>query len=308
MLPYALPAGLTRQAALGPRWAEWLGGLARLAAQIVEEWQLTYDGEPTHGFCSLVIPVRTTGGRPAVLKVAFPDDESEHEHLALQRWQGDGAVLLLRADPRRRAMLLERLRAEDLDDLADLEACEVVADLYHRLHVPALPQLRTLVSYVERWNTSLAAMAREAPMPRRLVEQAVSLARSLAEDDASTGTMIHTDLHYENVLAADREPWLVIDPKPVSGDPHYEVAPLLWNRWAEVVASGSVRDSVRRRFHTVVDAAGLDERRARDWVVVRAMQDAAWSVDDARSLARPLSPEEREWITTMVTVAKAVQD
>jgi streptomycin 6-kinase len=141
-------------------------------------------------------------------------------------------------------------------------------------------------------------------MPRRLVEQAVSLGRGLADDPASVGTMIHGDLHYENVLAADREPWLVIDPKPMSGDPHYEVAPLLWNRWEEVVASGNVRGAVRRRFHTVVDAAGLDEQRARDWVVVREMHNALWCVSDAQG---PLDAEDQEWITRSVAIAKAVQ-
>lgn len=85
--------------------------------------------------------------------------------------------------------------------------------------LPALPQLRTLTSYVDRWTAALAALPRSAPVPRRLVEQAVSLGRDFVADSASVGTMIHCDLHYENVLAADREPWLVIDPKPVSGDP-----------------------------------------------------------------------------------------
>ena len=307
MLPFDLPPGLTKQAALGPRWVDWLDRLSRTVADLVEEWELRYDGLPRHGYCSLIVPVRTTGGRPAVLKVALPDDENEHEHLALQRWQGDGAVLLLRADPRRYALLLERLHFEDLSELWDVEACEIVAGFYQRLHVPAPPQLRPLTSYVERWNAGLAALPKDAPMPRRLVEQAASLAASFLSDEASTGRMIHGDLHYENVLAADREPWLVIDPKPMSGDPHYEVAPLLWNRWDEVVASGRVRDAVRRRFHAVVDAAGLDEDRARDWVVVRALHNAFWSVDDARSLGRGLDGRDREWITTMVTVAKAVQ-
>ena len=72
-------------------------------------------------------------------------------------------------------------------------------------------------------------------------------------DPASTGTLIHGDLHYENVLAADREPWLVIDPKPMSGDPHYEIAPMLWDRWDEL--AGYVREGVRRRFHTLSEAA-----------------------------------------------------
>lgn len=92
--------------------------------------------------------------------------------------------------------------------------------------------------------------------------------------------MIHTDLHDENVLAADREPWLAIDPKPLSGDPHYEPAPMLWNRWTEAVATGDVRSAVRRRFHTLVDVAA----------------------------SGPADTATRDWLTTCVAVAKAVQE
>ena len=113
---------------------------------------------------------------------------------------------------------------------------------------------------------------------------------------------------YENVLAGDREPWLVIDPKPMAGDPHYEPAPMLWNRWEEVVASGNVRDAVRRRFFTLVDTAGLDEQRARDWVVVREVHNALWTVEDAIADGRGLDAEDHAWLTTAVTIAKAVQD
>jgi streptomycin 6-kinase len=119
--------------------------------------------------------------------------------------------------------------------------------------------------------------------------------------------MIHGDVHYFNVLAGDREPWLVIDPKPMSGDPHYEVAPMLWNRWEEVVGSGNVRDAVRRRFFTLVDAGGLDEDRARAWVVVREVHNALWAVQDAREAGQGLTEEDRAWITTAVAIAKAVQ-
>lgn len=307
-LPFDVPAGLRRQTALGPEWVTWPDGLPRLVAEVVDDWELRFDGSPTHGFCALVVPVRTPAGRPAVLKVGFPDDESEHEHLALQRWQGRGAVTLLRADPHRRALLLERLHAEDLTAPWDVEACEVVAGLYGRLHVPAPPQLRTLTSYVVRATAELAALPRAAPLPRRLVEQAVSLGRALGTDPDSDGTLVHTDLHYQNVLAGDREPWLAIDPKPLSGDPHYEPAPLLWNWWDDVVASGDVRSAVRRRFHAVVDAAGLDEHRARDWVVVRMLLNAMWTLRDAERAGRGVDADDRAWVTTCVTIAKAVQE
>jgi streptomycin 6-kinase len=257
---------------------------------LLEDWQLVADGATMHGNTALVLPVRTAGGRPAVLKVVTPHPEAEHEHLALKRWAGDGAVGLLRADPRRWALLLERLHPEDLTDLWDLEACEVVAGLYARIHVPALPQLRTLTSYVGPWTAALDALPTGAPIPPRLVQQAVSIGRGFLTDAATDGVLIHGDLHYENVLAADREPWLVIDPKPMSGDPHYEVAPMLWNRFEEL--AGDVRAGVRRRFHAIVDAAGLDEHRARDWVVYRMVCNAAGGED----------------VTECVAIAKAVQD
>ncbi|KQY54578.1 MULTISPECIES: aminoglycoside phosphotransferase family protein [unclassified Nocardioides] len=305
-----IPSGLRAQARLGDAWADWLDALPRLAAEVLAEWDLTLDGPSMHGFCSLVLPVRTVSGLPAVLKLHTDADaeESDHEHLALQHWHGHGAVALLRADPRRRAMLLERLHPEDLTDLWDLEACEVVAGLYRRIHVPALPQLRSLTSFVGRWNDDLSRLPRNAPIPRRLVEQATALGKSFVDDPASTDTLIHGDLHYENVLAGDRQPWLVIDPKPMSGDPHYEVAPMLWNRWDEMVAGGDLRDAVRRRFHTLVDHAELDEERTRDWVVVRMVHNAMWAVQDAERAGGPLTAGDREWITQCVTLAKAVQD
>ena len=276
-------------ASRGPDWAEWVERLPALLTGLLEEWELSSDGAMMHGFVALVVPVRTAGGRPAVLKVSFPDEESEHEHLALQQWGGRGAVKLLRADPHRAAMLLERLHQERLDEVWDLEACEIVAGLYSQLHVPALPQLRPLTSYVDRWAGELEQLPRNAPLPRRLVEQAISLSRDFVTDPASTGTLIHGDMHYENVMAADRAPWLVIDPKPMSGDPHYELAPMLWNRFEELQAphSGlSVRNGVRRRFHALVDHAGLDERRARDWVVVRMMNNACWQLQDDPEVGR----------------------
>jgi streptomycin 6-kinase len=281
-----LPAAVRAMAGRGPEWATWVDLLPKLVESQVDEWALTVDGTPTNGYCSVVLPVRTPNGIAAVLKIAFPDDESEHEHLALRQWGGNGAVRLLGAEPHRRALLLERLHDRNLDELADVDACEVVASLYRRIHVPASPRVRPLVGYVERWTNDLDALPRSAPLPRRLVEQAIALGRGLSTDPASTGTLIHGDLHYQNVLAADREPWLVI-------------APMLWNRWDEL--KGDTRDGVRRRFHTLVDAAGLADDRARAWVVVRMVHNAMWALTDG-------SAPDRDWLTVCVAVAKAVQD
>ncbi len=308
MQQVVVPQGLDDQRRLGPDWAAWLDSLARLTAQVADEWALDLDGPVWHGYCSLVAAVRTEAGRPAVLKLSYPgDDESEHEALALQHWAGRGTVQLLRADPHRRALLLERLHTEDLSTLDYIEAAEVVGGLYARIHRPALPQLRTITSYVAQWLDDLAGLPRDGLLPRRLVEQTLHLGRALVDDPDSTGTLVHGDLHDHNVLAGHRESWTVIDPKPMSGDPHYEPAPMLWNRWDEIVGP-DLRILLRRRFHTLVDTAELDEDRARDWVVVRTMLNASWTVQDNQRPGRALTESDREWITRCITIVKAVQD
>lgn len=306
-----LPAGVQAMAARGPQWQRWIDSLPRLARDVVAQWQLRPDGPATHGYCSLVLPVGTPDGTSAVLKLSYPDDESEHEHLALRRWGGDGAVRLLSADPHHRALLLERLGDDDLAGLSDVEACQIVADLYRRIHVPALPQLRSLGHYLDRWTTELADLPRSAPIPHRLVEQALSHSTDLTADPAAHARVIHCDLHYANVLAGQRQPWLVIDPKPVNGDPHYEIAPMLWNRFDEL--AGDVRDGIRRRFYTLVDAAGFDEDRARAWVVVRMVINAMWAIQDSAARGEATggsggAQAEAGWLTTCIAIAKAVQD
>ncbi|ALG86822.1 aminoglycoside resistance protein [Gordonia phthalatica] len=295
-----------RRATLGGEWVAWLDDLPARCARLLDEWNLTPTGDPTHGSCSLVVPVRTADRVDAVLKVGFDGDRgSEHESVALAQWNGDGAVRLFRADPRRRALLLERLHSTDLESLWDVEACEIIAGFYARLHRPASNRLAVLPDVVGGWLDALATDAAIVPVPPRFVEQSLHAGRDLCSDPASVGTLIHADLHYGNVLAGDREPWLVIDPKPLSGDPHYEVAPLLWNRWEEM--AGDVRGALTRRFLTVVDAAGLDEKRARDWVVIRVILNVHWAVEDARRARRGLDAEEREFVTRSVAIAKAVQ-
>ena len=263
-----------------------------MVVDLLEQWRLRRDGEPIHGSSSTVLPVTTSDGVPAILKVSGEDNASEHEHLVLRRWGGNGAVRLLSADPPHHAVLLERLGPRSLGALSDVDACEVVAGLYCRLQVPAMPQLHTLTSYLEQWADEFAILPRSAPIPHRLVEQATALSRELAGQPCDT--VVHGNLHYEKVLAAEREPWLAIAPRPVNGDPHYELAPMLWHRWDEL--AGGIRDGVRRRFYTLVEAAGLDEDRARAWVVVRVVREAARELADSADLTR------------YVALAKAVQD
>ncbi|MCV7278381.1 aminoglycoside resistance protein [Mycolicibacterium flavescens] len=255
-------------------------------AGLLTEWRLRPDGDavgPT------VLPVRTDDGTPAVLKVGA----SPREHLVLRRWGGHGAVRLLRADPRRAAVLLERAGSHTLESLTDVDACRVVVGLYRQLHVPAMPQLPGAPTFLRRWADDFDGLPRGAPVPHRLVSQAATLARELAE--APADVVVHGDLHFGNVLAATRAAWLAIAPRPVNADPCFEIAPMLWTRWDEI--ADDVRRGVQRRFYALVDAAGFDEDAARAWVLLRVVRAATQALDGEAAV-----------LTRWVTLAKAVQD
>jgi streptomycin 6-kinase len=281
--------------------AHWLAGLPKLIDSVLTDWALTMTGRVLTGQNAVVLLVLTDAGAPAALKVGWPHTEAEQEHLALRLWDGQGAVRLLRADPRRFALLLERAdHQRDLNAPPVREACETVAGLYRLLHRPATEQFVRLSVLAGDWSRRLGLLHDHPLVPRRLVVQAASLAADFAADSGTDGMLLHTDLHFDNVLGAARAPWLAIDPKPLSGDPCFEVAPLLWNRWPEVAASGGVRAAILDRLFTVVDAAGLDEDRVRDWVVVRQLVNVLWELESSPA-------PDRDWLTKSIVVAKAVQ-
>ena len=287
-----------------PKWDDWLDRLPKLIKELVEDWSLQPDGAAMHGATAYVLPVLDEEQTPAALKIIAPHPEAEHEHLALRTWDGNGAVRLFRADPRRWAMLIERADpTRDPNQLSINDACEAVAGLYSRLHVPAIPQLSALSGQVAGWADRLRALHDHRSVPRRLVDHAAALARDFAVDPDTDGHLIHTDLHFDNVLGSLRGGggWLAIDPKPMSGDPAYEVAPLLWNRWDEAVATGDLRNAILERIYTVVDLAGLDEDRVRDWVIVRELVNVLWALVD-----NDAAPDD-SWVTRSIVIAKAAQ-
>jgi len=272
-----------RPAEGGPDGDTWLDALPGLVEELLARWELTTDGPIRYGRCALVVPVISAADPlgPAALKITWPHAEAAQEHLALRYWAGNGAVRLLNADPHRWAMLLERLHGDrDLIGEPIDDACTVIGGLLADLDRPARPQFDRLSDFAAR----VPGILTSAPgvLPRRFSEQAAALARDLAADPAVDARLVHTDLHYENVLAADRAPWLAIDPKPMAAEPAFAVAPALWNRWDEAVADFDVRWHLRRRVELICAAGSIDEDRARAWTIVREACNAAWEPTTAR--------------------------
>lgn len=298
-----LPVDVLAFAARSDAWATWVDDLPRLVEDTLRRWHLTPDGDPVAGHTAFVLPVLDADGVRRACKWSFVEDDNVGEIPTLQLWRGRGAVELLRADPRRGVLLLEWLDGSLEDDWDADEATRMIAALYERLHRKAAPQLPDGHTFARAWLKDLAALGRSVPAPPRLVDWALRAGKDLAADEPTH--VVHGDLHYANVMYRDHEP-VAIDPKGFNATPEFEVAPLLWNRWADLEASGDVGEAIRDRFYAVVDTAELDERRSRDWVVVRCMVNVGWQVADGELPGGPTGTA-RDWITRNVTIAKAMQ-
>ncbi|MEV6642327.1 aminoglycoside phosphotransferase family protein [Amycolatopsis sp. NPDC051371] len=284
---------------LGPEAAGWVAALPDLAAGYARKWGLTFEGEAMHGYVGVVQPARLADGTPAVLKLGWREEESADEPLALSTWAGRGAVLLLESAPDDGVLLLERLDpGRTLDDLPLREAVPLLGELARRLAVPAPSGLARSVraeaeTLVEDLPRRWAALGE--PFDRRLVDDAVAVCR---EFGPSAGQLlVNEDLHFQNVLAGTREPWLVIDPKPLSGDLEWGVIPLFWNRFTE--------STLDERFALIVASQELDADRARAWTLVRAVQNWIWMLEDLEAFeadsddpAFVTVPEIAPWATS----------
>ncbi|MGR6913566.1 aminoglycoside phosphotransferase family protein [[Actinomadura] parvosata] len=278
----------------------WNAALPALAERYLDEWELRLDGEPSHGIVALVLPVLRADGTPAALKLQPVTSETVDEALALRTWAGDGSVLLLDSDPETGTMLLERLDPErPLSVVPDvMESLEVLAGLLRRLSAhPAPAGIRHLGDVtrgmLERVDEAAARVYGDRD--RYWLRWCAGAVAELVSEPGDR--LLHWDLHYDNVLAGEREPWLAIDPKPLAGDPGFELFPALWNRWDEVIASGDVPRAVLRRFDFLVDALGLDPRRAAGWTLGRVLQNFLWDVAEG----------ERVLAEILVRVAEAVR-
>lgn len=284
LIPHAFVDELTgRPAEGGPDGSAWLGDLPDLVDHTLTHWSLTATGPARTGWTALVLPVERDGV-PYACKFGWPHHDSAGEALALRHWGGAGAVRLVAADPARGVLLLEALDpTRDLRGVPLDEACEVIGGLLARLHVPAPARVRRLSDVVAAELTALAG----APglLPRRVVARAEGLFAELSRDPVADATLLHTDLHFENVLAGrragvDAEPWLAIDPNPMGGHPGYELHAVLMNRVDEYGTGAAFRWGVRRRVELVCDAAGIDLDVARHWSIVHAALQAFWSARD----------------------------
>lgn len=255
-----------------PERKAWISNLPFLLKQLQARWSLRL-GEPFDhaGSCSLVMPAARANGESAVLKLAMPHMEGQDEISGLRFWNGNGTVQLLEADLASGAMLLERcLPGTTLHSESEAKQDEIVADLLKRIwkltpQSASLWDFRPISLMIELWCSETVAQKHLWP-DTGLVNQGLQVFQELSKP-SPTDVLLVTDLHAGNVLRSQREPWLVIDPKPFIGDRAYDPVQHLMN--CETRLHRDPLELVRR----VADLAEVDAERLRLWTFARAAAD-----------------------------------
>jgi len=266
----------------GAEGEAWLKRLPDLIAECERRWGLTVQ-PPFALSYNYVAPAVRADGTEVVLKIGFPNPEIRREMAALRLYAGEGMVQLLDVDEAQCAFVLERLRpGETLAALPDDEqATAIAAQVMKQLWRP-LPPTHSFRPVAE-WAAGLRGLREmfeggTGPLPEELVERAEA---HFAELLGSTTNLVllHGDLHHYNILSAERQPWLALDPKGMVGEPEYEVGPLLLNPF-DLLERPHPGRVLARRIDQLAEMLDFDRERLRAWGIAQAVLSAWWSIED----------------------------
>ncbi len=284
MLP--LPDHFTQaiSARHGDAGRDWLARLPAALVACAQRWDVVVAAPYTNLSYHFVAPGMRGDGQPVVVKMCAPTGEFAREAEALRLFAGQGMARLLASDAAYEALLLERLvpgtPLRALDD--DVRATSAAASVMRALWRPA-PAEHPFPTVAD-WGRGLARLREQyggstGPFPSALVAEAEARYADLC---ASMGppTLLHGDLHHDNILAATRAPWLAIDPKGLIGEPAYETGALLRNWLPDLLAQPQPGRILARRIDQLADELNLDRARIRAWAIYQAVLSAWWDVED----------------------------
>lgn len=285
----------------------WLASLPSIVLGLLDEWQLRI-GRPLHGgSCSWVGEVSRPDGTPAVLKVSWPHREAREEATGLRAWDGQGAIRVYRSAPQHYALLLERCHPGTALADAELPAqdrlrvgAQLLAQLWEA-RVPEDSSLEHLRDVCAEWASLVRYRTDRLrpPYDRGLVDTGADLLASLPST-AARDVVVHGDLNPGNVLAAQRQPWLAIDAKPMVGDPGYDPAPLLL-QVGTPFSGADPAGALRRRFGVAAEVTGEPAERLLAWAVARSVEGALWFAERGEVAA---GAEEMEHAALLARIAR----
>lgn len=298
--PIALPPQVveTVSTVFGARGRTWLAELPERVETLCARWQLTPLGSAfAGGTHSYAAPVRRADDSVAVLKIPVVDEENVGEAAGLYCYDGDGAIRLHDYDPGSGALLLEWARPgtpllaqpgfpslEGLPEHAD--KVDLACRLYRRLRRPPVtlpagyPDIPTVSSVIADWTVRFGQPKPELvhAVPSTLLDAATARCDELSRP-REPPVVVNRDTHLGNIVAAEREPWLLIDPKPYLGEAAFDVGFLIMIRIQRLPTA----EHAKRMVTATAAATGVDPGRAWRWAFLRAMEEISWAVDDHAS-------------------------
>lgn len=261
--------------------------LPNLLDDCASRWELTVLPPYPNLSFNYVAPVLQKDGTEAVLKIGMPHQDFWMEIEALRVYDGRYSVRLLEADPEQGCFLLERIQPGTVlttlaEEANDAQATSIMAVVMQGLWRPVppehpFPNVRDWAEGMHHMRTHFGGGV--GPLPVRLVEEAETLFAELLASSAEP-VVLHGDLHHDNILSAQRVPWLAIDPKGIVGEPAYEVGAMLRNLWPDrhtILRPGKL---LERRAHQLAEELHLDRARIRGWAVAQAVLSAWWCLED----------------------------
>lgn len=273
----------------------WLHALPKLLEDCESRWRLKIGPPLTPLSYNYVAPARMGDGQEIILKLGVPNAELNSEILALRTYSSRGSVRLIDADPRKGILLLERLTPgrmlSELGPHNDEEATRIAANMMKQLWRP-VPEEHQFTT-VAQWAQGFQRLRDQfhggtGPFPAGVVTDAEEIyERYLADSDRDV--LLHGDLHHFNILSAEREPWLAIDPKGVVGDPAYDAGALLRNPLPDVYNWSDLGRIQSRRLDILAEELQIDRRRIQDWAFAQVVLSAWWDFKDE-------GPVWLEWI------------
>ena len=266
----------------GAKGEKWLADLPRTLKLICIKWNLTLDDFFANLSFNFVAKCSDENGGKYVLKVGVQDEDSPllTEKNALEIFAGQGAVKVLRYEENLCAMLLERaIDGKTLSETCgeDYErAVEIAIAVLKKL--PRNPPDKTKFINLETWIDGLNRAVKAGFAPEK-VAKAQRFFAELIEPFADK-ILLHGDVHFDNILSAGREPFLLIDPKGLIGEIGYEIAVFLNDLagWTEHLPNRkkileSAIKNFSRNFNVSVE-------NLRKWSFAFAVLSAWWMMED----------------------------
>ena len=284
---FIVPGDFTRKtiALHGADGLSWIDRLPAILANCEQRWSLKLGPPFPNLSYHYTAPARRADGTAVVVKVCSPTGEFVQEAEALRLFDGHGIVQLLDCDKSDEAMLLEHLKpgtplsALEDDEEATSRAVAVMQQLWR-----PVPSDHPFPSVID-WGAGFARLHQHygggtGPFPAALLEEAETLFTQLSISMAAS-VLLHGDLHHDNILAAERQPWLAIDPKGLVGEPAYETGALLHNPQPQLLNMPQPGRVLARRVDQLAEELGLDRARVRGWGLAQAVLAAWWTVEDS---------------------------